>query len=64
MAARAVIELNLLYAVDAVVAAMVGWFPLSALGIAFVLFQAAAVALFAATQFYALRRAAPTCQTP
>jgi hypothetical protein len=54
----AVIGLNLLYAVDAIMVAMIGWFALSALGIAFVLAQAAAVALFAAAQLYALRRAA------
>lgn len=53
-----VIGLNLLYAAGAIVVAMVGWFPLSALGTAFVLTQAAAVALVAAAQFYALRRAA------
>ena len=53
-----VIGLNLLYAAGAIVVAMAGWFPLSALGTAFVLTQAAAVALVAAAQFYALRRAA------
>lgn len=53
-----VIGLNLLYAAGAIVVAMAGWFPLSALGTAFVLTQAAAVALAAAAQFYALRRAA------
>ena len=56
-AVLAVIGLNLLYAVDAITVAMTGWFPLSDLGIAFVLAQAAAVALFAAAQLYALRRA-------
>ena len=54
----AVIGLNLLYAADAIVVAVTGWFPLSALGTAFVLAQAAAVALFAAAQLYALRKAA------
>lgn len=54
----AVIGLNLLYAVDAIIVAVTGWFPLSVLGTAFVLAQAAAVALFAAAQLYALRRAA------
>ena len=49
-----VILLNVLYAVDCVVVLMAGWFPLSALGVAFVLAQAAAVALFAAAQLYAL----------
>jgi hypothetical protein len=53
-----VIGLNLLYAVDAIMVVVTGWFSLSALGTAFVLAQAIAVALFAAAQFYALRRAA------
>ena len=53
-----VIGLNLLYAAGAIVVALAGRFPLSALGTAFVLTQAAAVALVAAAQFYALRSAA------
>ncbi len=53
---RAVIGLNLLYAADAAVVVVVSWFPLTALGTAFVLLQAAAVALFAALQFVGLRR--------
>lgn len=57
-AAWIAVAINLVYAVDALVVAVSGWFPLTALGTAFVLFQAAAVALFAAAQFYALRRAA------
>jgi hypothetical protein len=55
-AVRAVILLNLLYAMDCVVVVAAGWFPLSALGTAFVLFQAAAVTLFAAAQLYALQK--------
>ena len=43
------------YAVDCVVVVAAGWFALTALGVAFVLFQAAAVALFATAQLYALR---------
>lgn len=54
----ATVVLNLMYAVDCVVVVAAGPFPLTALGTAFVLFQAAAVTLFAATQFYALRKAA------
>ena len=54
----AVILLNLLYAVDGAVIVAAGLFPLTALGTAFVLFQVAAVTLFAAAQFYALRKAA------
>ena len=54
---RAVILLNLLYAVDGVVVVVAtGLFPLTALGIAFVLFQVIAVTLFAAAQFYALQK--------
>jgi hypothetical protein len=52
----AVITVNLLYAVDCVVIVATEWFSLTGLGVAFVLFQAAAVALFAAAQLYALRR--------
>lgn len=52
------VVVNLVYAVDAIAVVVIGWFELTALGTAFVLFQAIAVALFAAAQFYALRRAA------
>lgn len=57
-AAWTAVAINLVYAVDAVVVVVAGWFALTTLGTAFVLFQAAAVALFAAAQFCALRRAA------
>lgn len=57
-AAWTAVAINVVYAVDAIVVVVAGWFALTALGTAFVLFQAAAVALFAAAQFYALRRAA------
>lgn len=57
-AAWTAVVINLVYAVDAIVVVAAGWFPLTALGSAFVLFQAVAVALFAAAQFYALRRVA------
>lgn len=57
-AAWAVVMVNLLWVLDSVALLVAGWFPLTALGVAFVLAQAAAVALFAATQLYALRRAA------
>lgn len=50
------VAINVVYAVDAIVAVVSGWFALTVLGTAFVLLQAAAVALFAAAQFYALRR--------
>jgi hypothetical protein len=55
-AVRVVILLNLLYAMDGVVVVATGLFPLTALGIIFVLFQVAVVTLFAAAQFYALRK--------
>ena len=54
-AAWAVIAANVLYAVDCAVVVAAEWFPLTALGVALVLFQAAAVALFAAAQLYGLR---------
>ena len=54
----AVILLNLLYAVDGVMIMAAGLFPLTALGTVFVLFQVVAVTLFAAAQFYALRKTA------
>jgi hypothetical protein len=54
----AAFAVNLIYTVDCVVVVVAGWFPLTALGIAFVLLQAAAVTLFAVAQFYALRKAA------
>ncbi len=57
-AAWTAVAINVVYAVDAVVVAVSGWFALTALGTAFVVFQAGAVALFAAAQFYALRRSA------
>jgi hypothetical protein len=50
--------INLMYTMECVVVVAASWLPLTALGTAFVLFQAAAVTLFAAAQFYALRKAA------
>ena len=55
-AVRAVILLNLLYAVDGVLVVATGLSTLTALGTAFVLFQVVAVTFFAAAQFYALRK--------
>ncbi len=54
----AAVAINLMYVVDCVVVVAAGWFPLTALGTAFVLFQAAAVTLFAVGQLYALRKTA------
>jgi hypothetical protein len=56
VAVRAVILLNLLYAVDGVVVVATSLFTLTVLGTAFVLVQVVAVTLFAAAQFYALRK--------
>jgi hypothetical protein len=54
-----VILFNLAWTVDSAVVVAAGWFPLTAIGVAFVLAQAAAVVIIAAAQFYALRRAYP-----
>lgn len=54
-----VIAINLLWVVASVAAVAGGWFPLTGLGIAFVLAQAAAVAMFADLQFLGLRRGRP-----
>jgi hypothetical protein len=58
LAVWAAVAINLIYVVDCLVVVAASWLPLTALGTAFVLFQAAAVTLFAAAQFYALRKAA------
>ena len=58
-AAWVVIVFNLAWTVDSAVVLAAGWFPLTAVGVAFVLVQAAAVAIIAAAQFYALKRAYP-----
>jgi hypothetical protein len=47
------------WTVDSAVVLAAGWFPLTAMGVAFILAQAAAVVIIAAAQFYALRRAYP-----
>ena len=54
-AAWAVIALNLVWVVDSVVVVLADWFPLTGLGITFVLTQATAVAVFADLQFLGLR---------
>ena len=58
-AAWVVIVFNLAWTVDSAVVLAAGWFPLTAVGVAFVLVQAAAVVIIAAAQFYALKRAYP-----
>ncbi len=57
--AWAAVAINAVYAVGCVVVVAAGWLPLSALGVAFVFAQAAAVALFAALQYLGLRRSQP-----
>lgn len=58
-AAWVVILFNLAWTVDSAVVLAAGWFPLTAMGVAFVLAQAVAVLIIAAVQFYALKRAYP-----
>jgi hypothetical protein len=55
-AAWAVVGLNALWVVDSLAVAAAGWLPLTPLGVAFVLAQAAAVAFFAGLQIAGLRR--------
>lgn len=54
----AVISINALWAIDSIVLLVSGWVAPNALGYAFVLFQAVAVAVFAELQFLAIRRSA------
>jgi len=56
-AAWSVIGLNVLWVAASAAAVAAGWLPLTALGTAFVLAQAVAVAAFADLQFLGLRRA-------
>ena len=61
-AAWTVVGHNLLWVVASIVAVAAGWLPLTTVGTAFVLAQAAAVALFAVLQFLGLRRARPAAR--
>jgi hypothetical protein len=54
----AAIGLNLLWAVDSVLLVLSGWVQPNAAGMAFVLGQAAVVAMYAELQFMGLRRSA------
>ena len=58
-AAWSVAAVNVLWVLASVALLVAGWFPLTALGVAFVLAQAAAVALFAALQLLGLQRNQP-----
>jgi hypothetical protein len=62
LAAWAVVVINLLWVVGSVATVAAGWLPLTALGVAFVLVQAAAVALFAGLELLGLRRASPSAR--
>jgi hypothetical protein len=53
----AIIALNILWAIESVLLVVLGWVPLTGLGVAFVLTQAVAVAGLSDLQFVALRRA-------
>ena len=59
-AARSVVAVNLLWVVGSLLMLIAGWVDPSALGVAFVLVQALAVALFAGLQELGLRRTRPT----
>ncbi len=52
----AVIALNLVWVLDSAATVAIGWFPLTGLGVAYLLAQAAAVALFAEMQYLGVRR--------
>lgn len=52
----AVIVFNFLWALDSVILVAAGWFSLTGSGVALVFAQAAAVAVIAAAQLFALRR--------
>ncbi|MGH3712548.1 MAG: hypothetical protein ACRDT4_03685 [Micromonosporaceae bacterium] len=51
-----VIGANLLWVADSVLTAFAGWFPLTGLGVGYLLLQAAAVLVFAELQYVGLRR--------
>lgn len=59
LAVLAVIGLNALWVLESIALLLSGWVAPSALGIAFVLFQAAVVAVLAELQFVGLRRLNP-----
>lgn len=54
----AVIAVNAVWALDSVLLLLSGWIAPTALGVAFILVQAAAVAVFAEIQYVGLRRRA------
>ena len=56
-AAWSIVALNLVWAAASVVLVVLGWLPLTALGVGFVILQAVVVAALADAQFVGLRRA-------
>ena len=56
----AVIALNVLWVLESVALLLSGWVAPTALGIAFVLFQAAIVGVLAELQYVGMKRAVPT----
>ncbi|MFN4089329.1 MAG: hypothetical protein ACK4QW_09865 [Alphaproteobacteria bacterium] len=60
----AVIALNALWAVDSVLLLLSGWIAPTTLGLVFILFQAAAVTVFAELQYVGLRRTAARHTAP
>ena len=58
-AARTVVAINALWVLASVAIVATGSFPLTALGVLFILVQAAAVTLFAALQVFGLHRGRP-----
>jgi hypothetical protein len=56
MAVTAVVEVNLLWTVLSIAAAILGWFSLTAIGATWAVLQAVVVAGFAVLQYTALRR--------
>jgi len=57
-AAWSIVALNLVWAAASVVLVVLGWLPLTVLGVGFVILQALVVAALADAQFVGLRRAA------
>ena len=53
----AVIAVNALWAIESIMTLVLGWLQPNGLGVAFVLAQAAAVAVFAGLQVFAIRGA-------
>jgi hypothetical protein len=55
----AVIILNALWVFDSILLLLIGWIDPTVLGTAFVIFQAAGVALFASLEYVGLRKSLP-----